>query len=230
MLILLDTKMPEAAKERLSAYGEIVEFATEGITYEAISGHPDIFFCPTPAGLIVAPNLPEKYFKILDQKDIHYSIGHLPVGIQYPDSARYNTLVTKNFIIQNPAISEATIRNLNPDHGSIKVRQGYICCNLLALPNDSFITSDRGIEKSLRQRKLEVLFVDPGCMKLEGFEHGFFGGVCGLSKDNLFVCGSLSYVKEEQPIREFVSHAGIEIIELYDGQPVDIGTIIFLDE
>ena len=68
MLILLTAKCPKLQKKNWQPYGEIVEFATEGITYEAISGHPDIFFCPTPAGLIVAPNLPEKYFKILESK------------------------------------------------------------------------------------------------------------------------------------------------------------------
>ena len=72
MLILLDRKMPETAKEKLATYGEIVEFASKGITYEAISGHPDIFFCPTPAGLIVAPNLPQEYFSFLDQNNITY--------------------------------------------------------------------------------------------------------------------------------------------------------------
>ncbi len=229
MLILCDGKMPETAKVKLVAYGEIVKFATEGITYEAISGHPDIFFCPSPAGLIVAPNIPEKYFKILNEKGIRYTIGRLPVGIQYPDSARYNTLVTKKFIIQNPANSDVTIRNLNPDHEIIRVRQGYICCNLVALPNGSFLTSDRGIEKSLSTKNLEVLFIDPACIKLEGFDHGFFGGTCGLLDKMLFVCGSLTYYKESELILEFTEKAGVQIIELFDGPPMDVGTILFLN-
>ena len=42
MLILLDRKMPVAAKEKLAGYGEVIEFATEGITYEAISWQVDV--------------------------------------------------------------------------------------------------------------------------------------------------------------------------------------------
>ena len=229
MLILCNRKMPETAKVKLASYGEIVEFATEGITYEAISGHPDIFFCPTPAGLIVAPNLPDNYLKILKEKNIHYSSGQLPVGNEYPDSARYNTLVTKNFIIQNPAISDTSIRNLNPNHETIKVRQGYIRCNLVALPNNCFITSDRGIEKSLRAKNQDVLFVDPAYVKLDGFEHGFFGGACGIYENLLFICGSLSYFKEQDRIRVYAEKAGVQVVELYDGPPVDIGTIMFLN-
>lgn len=228
MLILLDRKMPETAKEKLAAYGQIVEFATDGITYEAISGHPDIFFCPTPAGLIVAPNLPQEYFSILDQKHIPYLKGSLPVGKEYPETACFNSLVTGKFIIQNPTASDPVIHNLNPNFEIIPVNQGYVRCNLFALPNETFITSDRGIEKSLKQRKLEVLYIDPSSVRLEGFGNGFFGGACGLHGNTLFVCGSMKYVKEKSVVESFAVLAGVSIIELYEGKPWDVGTILFL--
>ena len=228
MLILLDRKMPETAKEKLATYGDIVEFATKGITYEAISGHPDIFFCPTPVGLIVAPNLPKEYFSILDRNEIKYSKGLLPVGKEYPETARYNSLVTNKYLIQNPAINDPKIRNLNSELEMIPTKQGYVRCNLIALPNETFITSDRGIEKSLKQRKIEVLYVDPSCVKLRGFGNGFFGGACGLLGNTLFICGSMKYFKKKVSIESFAERAGVSIIELYDGQPVDVGTILFL--
>lgn len=228
MLILCDSKMPAAAKSSLASFGEVIEFATEGITYETISGHPDIFFCKTPGGLVVAPNLPEKYFTILDQHAITYSKGRLAVGKKYPKSARYNTLVTEKYSIQNTEIADPVIAELNPAHKIIPVKQGYVQCNLLALPNNTFITSDRGIEKSLKQHDIEVLFVDPSCVQLDGFEHGFFGGACGKSGEKLFICGSLHYFTESEKIEKSVSAAGMKIVELYEGQPVDVGTILFM--
>lgn len=228
MLILCDSKMPTAAKAGLASYGEVVEFATEGITYDAISGHPDIFFCKTPGGLVVAPNLPEQYFSILDQNAITYTIGSLPVGKKYPLSARYNSLVTEKYIIQNTEIADPVIAQLNPAHKIIPVKQGYVQCNLLALPNDTFITSDRGIEKSLKQHDIEVLFVDPSCIKLDGFEHGFLGGTCGINKSKIIVCGSLSFFAEYQTIVKFIEKAGVQIVELNEGRPLDIGTLVFL--
>jgi hypothetical protein len=228
MLILLDRKIPEAAKEKLAAIGEIVEFATKGITYNAISGHPDIFFCPTPAGLIVAPNLPEEYFGILDQNHINYLKGSVPVGNEYPETACYNSLVTEKFIIQNPAISEPFIQDLNPNLEIIPVKQGYVRCNLIALPNETFITSDRGIEKAIKRQNMDVLYLHPSCVKLDGFEHGFFGGACGLLENTLFICGSLKYFKEQAIFESFAERAGVSIFELYDGQPVDVGTILFI--
>jgi hypothetical protein len=228
MLILLDRKMPVAAKKKLTAFGDIVEFASEGITYEAISGHPDIFFCPTPSGLLVAPNLPEKYFTILNHYKIHYRKGSLPVGQEYPETARFNSLVTEKYIIQNPACSTPEIQNLNKDLEIIQTKQGYVRCNLIALPNETFITSDRGIEKSLKPLNLEVLFVDPAYVQLEGFKQGFFGGACGLNENMLFICGSTKYFKEQAIIQSFAERAGVSIIELYDGPPVDVGTMLFL--
>ena len=228
MLILCDRRIPAQARFTLSGLGQVVEFSTENITYNAISGHPDIFFCPTPAGLIVAPNLPETYFQILDCNAIRYYIGSMPVGKVYPETARYNALVNERFIIQNPGTSDPVILNLNPEKQIIAVKQGYVRCSLVALPNNSFITSDRGIEKSLKKQKAEVLFVDPAAIWLDDFEHGFFGGVCGIFENMLFVCGSLDYFKEKLLIESFVARAGMQVVELYAGPPVDVGTILFL--
>jgi hypothetical protein len=58
MMIIVDNKITPVAKRRLSSFGELVELKTDGITYPAISGHPDIFFCQSADNLIVAPNLP----------------------------------------------------------------------------------------------------------------------------------------------------------------------------
>ena len=43
-LSIVDAKMPEEAKCALSGYFDLIEFSSS-ITYESISGHPDIFFC-----------------------------------------------------------------------------------------------------------------------------------------------------------------------------------------
>lgn len=230
MLILCDNKMPGAAKVKLSAYGEIVEFATEGITYDAISGHPDIFFCPTPAALIVAPNLPDGYFKILDQKGISYTSGQFPVGREYPESARYNALVTGSKMILNPDLCDLSIQQMNLKSEIIPVKQGYTRCSLVSLPNNTFITSDHGIEKTLKQRDWEVLFVDPQGIKLQGFDHGFFGGACGIYKNLFFICGSLTFFKEQELIVDFIEKSGIQVVELYHGPLIDVGTILFLED
>jgi hypothetical protein len=108
----------------------------------------------------------------------------------------------------------------------IHVKQGYTRCNLIPLGNNRFITSDKGIEKTLLQYGLEVLYVDPDGILLPGFNHGFIGGTCGVWQNKLFFIGSLKYFPEGQKIKDFVT--GMEIIELYDGSLFDGGSILFI--
>jgi hypothetical protein len=149
MLIIIDNKISQAAKNKLSAYGELMELKTEGITYPAISGHPDIFFCQAPGQLIVAPNLPEPYFSQLRMHGIDFITGELPVGPEYPSSAGYNAVATDRLLIHNFRHTDFMITRTLEDLHPVHVDQGYCRCNLLALKEGHFITSDQGIYKVL---------------------------------------------------------------------------------
>lgn len=162
MLIIVDHKISSGAKKKLSRFGELMALRTEGITYPAISGHPDIFFCQSPDHLFVAPNIPEKYFDILDSHQVKYTKGEKPVGSEYPASARYNAVITDKYMIHNIRHTDAVIRDSVPFNRDgvpvaclsilkcIQVEQGYTRCNLLPLRDGHFITSDRGIYRDLK--------------------------------------------------------------------------------
>lgn len=226
MLILCDKKMPPKAKEKLTSFGNLVELSTSGITYEAISGHPDIFLCPTPKGLIAAPNLPMEYFEILEENDILYQTGDFPVEKAYPGSARYNALALPTLLIHNTEITDRQISIQYETNQIVQVQQGYTRCNLIAVSQEKYVTCDHGIEKALQIKEKQVLFVETELVQLEGFSHGFFGGACGTYKSFWFICGSLKYMKQEVQIRNLASAVNLEIIELYDGPLVDVGTIM----
>ena len=234
MLIIIDRKISAEAKKTLAAYGDLLELATEGITYAAISGHPDIFFCQSPDKLIVAPNLPKHYFDQLNSQRIDYITGEFPVGAEYPSSARYNAVATSNYLIHNFRHTDfmitRTLEELNPIH----VDQGYCRCNLLPLKEDHFITSDAGIFKVLKGLHPDsqglhpnILFVSPDDFILEGFPHGFFGGCCGVLEDKVFVNGSLSFFPEGKKVRNYLGNLDYEIFELNGGQLEDCGSIMF---
>jgi len=245
MLIIIDKRIPEEAKQTLASYGELLEFATRGITYNAISGHPDIFFCQTPRGLIVAPNTPAEFLRQLKFRNIPYTPGEKPVGSKYPGTARYNAVVTDNYLIHNTSVTDPSILNSTltfiPSHSFLRpspysilrspysIRQAYTRCNLIALGDDHFITSDRGIEKALISNNLEVLYVSPRDIILPGFPNGFFGGCCGVWEDRLFITGSLNYYSEGEKVRQFSRRAGFRVIELYDGSLLDGGGILFIN-
>ena len=228
MLIIIDNKIYQAAKNKLSAYGDLMELKTEGITYPAISGHPDIFFCQAPGHLIVAPNLPEAYFEQLRIYGIDFIPGELPVGPEYPSSARYNAVATDEFLIHNFRHTDFTITRTLEDLQPVHVDQGYCRCNLLALKEGHYITSDEGIFKVLTRFHLDLLFVSPHTILLEGFPHGFFGGCCGIWKDKVFINGSLDHYPEGEKVRQYLEDLGYEVVELFDGPLMDAGSILFV--
>lgn len=226
-MIIIDKKAPPAAKEKLVEYGELIEFETSGITYPAISGHPDIFFCQTPAGLIVAPNLPEEYFSLLDRHKIKYRKGETAVGKAYPQSAPYNAVVTSKCLIHNQKLTDPVLLETCRGLKRIHVNQGYTRCNLLVLNENSFISSDKGIYNSLLDQGLNCHYLPPHEIILEGFTNGFLGGACGIWDQKVFICGSLKHHSWGKQFREIIEEEGFEIIELMDGPLMDVGSVFF---
>lgn len=227
MLIIIDKKASAKAKKNLKKYGELIELETNGITYEAISGHPDIFFCKTNEKHVVAPNLPTKYIKILDQYKIEYEVGNCTVGAKYPQTAPYNAYIADDLLIHNLRYTDKKILEQFSEGNRIHINQGYTRCNLLFLGNNTFITSDKGIEKELHSKSFEVLYIDPKNIKLEGFKNGFIGGCAGILDNKFFFNGTISKLTNTALIKKLNNNA-LEIIEIDDKYPIDIGSIIFL--
>jgi hypothetical protein len=229
-LCVCDKRLPYEAKKTLSRYADLIEFATSGITYEAISGHPDIFFFKVKSSLIAAPNVPEEYLRMLDTKKIAYMRGTCPVGSAYPASAAYNAAVTENFLIHKTDITDPAILDACCDMEKLSVQQGYTRCNLLPLKGNSFITSDSGIYKSLLSRNLNVLYVKPDGILLPGFGNGFFGGACGVYRNTVFVAGSLKHYPHGRQAEDFLRSLKYDIVELYDGPLFDCGSLLMLEK
>ena len=228
MLIIIDKKIPQEAKNKLREFGELLELQTSGITYEAISGHPDIFFHDTGKDLIVAPNLPHEYLSILDKKKIKYVLGEQPVGAKYPDSSAYNAVSVGNLLIHNFRNTDSVITSLQEDADLIHVDQGYTRCNILALDEAHFITSDEKIKRVLDRFDKDCLYVSPEGINLPGFRHGFFGGCCGLAGKKVFISGSLKHYHDGKKTEDYLLANGFEIIELYGGQLFDGGSILYV--
>lgn len=229
VLIIVDNKTPAEAKKRLAFYGELLALETNAITYPAISGHPDIFFCPTPQGIVVAPNLPFHYLRELEKHQIIYLAGTKAVGSTYPNSATYNAATTSGYFIHNIRHSDPALLAACASLTHIHVNQAYTRCNLFALDNDLFITSDSGIEKTLCRRQLQCFYLSPTGIYLQGHRHGFIGGACGCWQKKVFLCGSLRHYVWGKKFRELVEEKGYEVVELFDGPLYDIGTILFAD-
>ncbi len=229
MLIFIDKKVPEPAKANLKKYGEVVEFFTENITYEAISGHPDIFMNQIDGRLIVAPNLPQVFQNLLAERKILFTKGEKAVGSKYPETSFYNAVVTNNFIVHQTSLTDDSILRQCQQRTKISVKQGYTRCNLIVINHEKMITSDQGIYQHLVKNNISALLVDPRGIALPGFDHGFFGGTCGISGNKFFIIGNLRFYPEGKNVRNFIEETGMKVVELYKGPLFDGGGIFFID-
>ncbi len=228
VLIIVNEHLPQKAKSALARLGETVDFSAPGIVYDAICAHPDIFFAMIGDKMIVAPNLPLQYTRLLSERKISHAQGQTPVGYRYPGSARYNAVITEKYFIHNLSISDPLLLEKAVGREKIHVNQGYTRCNLLTLGNTHFVTSDKGICHTLEGMHFQVLYVDPENILLQGFSHGFFGGACGVWQQTVFISGSLTHHPQGETIRQFINSAGFTVEELYDGPLFDGGSIVFI--
>ena len=232
--IIASSLMPEPAKESLSKLGAVTWLEPSDKAYPSISSHPDIFFfCKDERhcnSVIYAPNIPvgtRHALSVLDIKEGISSVGH-----KYPATVPYNAVGVGNLLIHNLLYTDLSIRNLyvkiSTKSVQLNVNQGYTRCNLLALDERNFITSDFGIKKVLEEHGCNVFYVDPHQIALPGHDHGFFPGCCGLVNDFVVVCGSLKHLKECKELKKFIRRNNMKIIELYDGELIDVGSIFFM--
>ena len=241
--IIADSRMPEDAKKNLKKLGNVLFINPTSVTYNSISSHPDIFFFQKDDALIYAPNAPKRIVKELKKRKIKLIEGKKEVGKKYPETVPYNAVGIGNLLIHNLNHTDETILSSYENH--INVNQGYTRCNLLALNENAFITSDVGIFNVVNSQqstdnslypheshvetyvRTSVLYIDPKQIKLEGQKNGFFPGCCGVWKNNLIVCGSTKNLKEKAELDKFLKDNNFNLIELYDGELIDVGSIFF---
>ena len=234
VVIIASATMPEPAKESLSKMDAVTWLEPSDLAYPSISSHPDIFFfCKDERhckSVIYAPDIDKRITHALSQQDIIE--GTALVGHKYPETIPYNAVGVGNMLIHNLKYTDEKILEsygkISTKSVQLNVNQGYTRCNLLALDERNFITSDFGIKRVLEDNGCNVFYVDPHQITLPGHDYGFFPGCCGLVDDCVVVCGALKHLKECKELKKFIRRNNMRIIELYDGGLIDVGSIFFI--
>jgi hypothetical protein len=229
MLIIADSRMPEKAMENLQSIAEVLQLEPQKSVYPSISAHPDIYFCQVNNLLITAPDVPTHWIDKLLRHQISFHFGSKNLYSQYPDTAVYNAVVTEKTIIHNLKITDRILLEMHDSSHRIHVEQGYTRCNLIALNEQNYITSDKGIEKKLLLNGKDVLFVNPCQIRLPNQKHGFFPGACGITSNKFYVCGDTNFLDEAKSLHAFIKNCGLELVHLCNQQPTDVGSIFFLE-
>ncbi|MCF6365699.1 MAG: hypothetical protein L3J35_05795 [Bacteroidales bacterium] len=230
MLAVIDVRSSEEAKTNLEKYvDDILFFETNGITYNAISGHPDIFIFQYKNELIIAPNSPELLINFLKKHNVNYKTGISKIDETFENSVKYNCVTGDNFFLHKKGMTEKIILENNSDKKYINLPQAYTRCSMIHLKNNVFISSDLGIKKVLDNNNLKNFYFSPENIKIIDHKNGFLGGTCGVFENKIFFNGNIDKHKDGVGLRNFVTNLDYEIICLHDDFLYDGGGIFFVE-
>lgn len=149
-------------------------------------------------------------------------------GPVYPADAALCACSTGKYILYNPK----TVDPLIPEHTNliqIPVNQGYTNCSVCVVSSDAIITADDVIASRADLVGMDVLKIQPGHIKLDGFDYGFIGGASFLLDTNrMAFTGILSDHPDETRILGFLEKHGLEPVYLTKTPIFDIGGAIRL--
>ncbi len=200
--------------------------------YAPVNTHPDmqIHFIDYHTA-VVAPSVYEHYVKTLPS-NITVLKGEKDPGRTYPEDCAYNVAKLGKRVIGNLFYVDSVIKNLYTAKGFefINVKQGYTKCNLCIVDDNSVITEDEGLFKSLTNHGIDVLKIPHGEVKLKFFDNGFIGGAAGkIASDKIAFYGDVSKTTYFEQIESFLSSRGVKMISLSQSTLNDFGSILYFN-
>lgn len=207
--VIVSSDAGKELKKYLSEKADLMIFEPIDTVAEPVRCHPDLVYCRLKEDIIFMGN--ERLLK--------------PV---YPGDIIYNGFSTGKYFIHDLEHTERQLLKAVNDLELIpvNVKQGYACCSIVPVDEDSIITYDRGIAKAAEAAGLSVLTIGPGHVELPGYDTGFIGGTSGRVGDEIIFNGDLSSHPDCQGIRQFIEERGLKV-RYFSGYPLrDIGSII----
>lgn len=200
---------------------------------DSISFHPDIVMHPINHDtLIVAPNVFDYYKDKLEGLGINIIKGETLLDSKYPRDIAYNVGRLYGIAIHNFKYTDEKLKfYLKKENLEfVNVNQGYSKCSLCIIDEISGITSDTMMYEKLSELGYNILLIKPGYINLENEKYGFIGGTSGnYSNDTIFFSGKFNKHPDYDKIISFIVKLNKKIFYLSDGDIIDIGTIINLN-
>jgi len=228
---IIDARSPKLAIERLKSENfEVLEFKSENITYNSVSGHPDIFIFQTQNGFIIAPNSPIELIYFSEYHKITFEFGNSQIGNEFQNSVAYNCVQTYDFLFHKAGFTDKKILEQAGNRKIINLPQAYTRCSMIEIAENNFLTSDAGIKKVLDSLNLSNFFFSPEEIKIYDHKNGFIGGSCGIFENKIFFNGNFLKHKDGKALEKFLLSANLEIICLHNDFLYDGGGIFFNDK
>lgn len=207
--VIVSAQAGEELKEYLRKKADLILFYPIDNVHEPVRCHPDLVYC-----------------RLKD--DIIFMGNEMLLRPEYPGDIIYNGFSTGKYFIHDLKHTDRQLLKAAEDLGliTVNVKQGYACCSIVPVDEDSIITYDRGIAGACEAAGLNLLTVEPGHVELPGYDTGFIGGTSGKVGDEIIFNGDLSAHPDYTGIVEFIEERGLKV-KYFEGYPLrDIGSII----
>lgn len=148
-------------------------------------------------------------------------------GKLYPKNVILNCLHINGAVYGKVSAIDNSVKEYCRVKG-IKIRdvnQGYARCSTLSVNEKTVITADKSIEKAMRTDGIDVLLIQPGNIKLEGFDCGFIGGCsAALKNGKVYFFGNIGEHPDYKRIDSFLNYHNVKYEILCPEMPLtDIG-------
>lgn len=228
--LVCDSRVEDTIKKELNNLDvELVLVDCLSETSSSISYHPDIHLFHEGKGNFVTSFEYHDDFsnKVRDLLCENFNNRRVDKKLTsaYPGDVLLNAVNLDKYIICNVKTIDKGIRE-NPHKELISVKQGYTKCSTAIVSNEAIITDDISIYNSCKN-KIDVLLIDKGLIKLNGYNYGFIGGCTGkLSKNILAFCGDINKLICRDEIISFCRNHSVNCISLSNKDPYDYGSLI----
>lgn len=165
--------------------------------------------------------------KNLENKGYNIILCENNIKGKYPDCVALNCLYLGGKLYGREDVIDISVKNYCKKNSIeiVNVKQGYTRCSTAVICKNSAITADNTIYNALTKSGVDVLKIESGNIRLDGYDYGFIGGACTmLDKDTLAFFGDIKTHPNFREIERFCIIHNVKIINLIDNAPlIDIG-------
>lgn len=154
----------------------------------------------------------------------------------YPEDVKYNLCQIGNNVIHNFNYTDPKVLEYIDNHNltKIQVNQGYTNCSVCPTSNNSCITSDSGIYKTLISKNIDVLLLNDEVIRLNkknGLKskmNGFIGGATAVIDDRFILFGDIERMHAKNELLEHLRKYKLKLHCFTGLDIVDYGGIVCL--
>lgn len=233
-IAIVDSRISSVIEAELYGYADrIIKLPPFSLLAAPVASHPDMLIFAYSGVIFTWSEYRRETAEIFTElENLGFEIREIAENAspEYPADVKLNcAAIGEKFIANKNTVSASVLafaeeKNIEIIH----TRQGYAKCSAVCVSENAIITADPSVYNSAVRGGIDVLKIDEGYVRLDGYNTGFIGGASGSVGDKILFCGMLGAHPSGEKIREFCRLHGKTAVSLSNEPLYDYGTVIFL--